>query len=227
MGKLSKNIVEGAKSIGGCALGIAISAGIGLLAIVLLKGGVSLADKIFPYLVKISTWVLLVLIFVLIPMAYFKKTKAYAGVGLYITSYFFGFSMWMYSALVVYVSWGLFVMFIGLFLFGVGVLPIAILASIFNGEWSVLGQLIYLIGLTYGSRIIGLRIVEKAEQETYPENSSLLNTGNYEGNVIEGEIVSEEETQTTKRFCSNCGNEIVASGNFCKFCGKTLNKENV
>jgi len=222
MGKFSENIIEGLKAIGGFILWIAIMVGLVFLGVVLLRGGLSLAEKILPYLISISNWVLLVLIFVLIPMAYFKKTKVYAGVGLFSISYFFGFTLWLYSALATYIFWGFLALIIGLFFLGLGVLPIAIVASIFKGEWSVLVNLIYLMALTYGSRIIGLRITEKAEQETYYENSSQLHPGNYEGNVIEGEIVSEEDTQTSKRFCNNCGNELASSGKFCRFCGKQI-----
>lgn len=219
----SSNIIEGIKSIGGSILGFAIMIGFIFLAVILLKGGISLADKIFPYLVKISNWVTLFLIFVLIPMAYFKKSRMYAGMGLYFASYFFGFSMWIYSALVAYIFWGFLALVIGLFLAGIGVLPIAILAAIFNGEWSILGSLVYMIALTYGARIIGMKIMQKAEDESYQEMPREIESGayQYEESISDAEIVNEGE-ERSKNYCSNCGNEISSSGNFCKFCGNKL-----
>lgn len=223
MNKTSSNIIEGIKSVGGSILGFAIMIGFVFLAIVLLKGGISLADKIFPYIVKISNWVTLFLILVLIPMAYFKKSRMYAGMGLFFTSYFFGFSMWIYSALVAYIFWGFFALIIGLFLAGIGVLPIAILAAIFNGEWSIFGNLIYMMALTYGARIIGTKIMEKAEEESYQEVPEKIESGvsQYEEVISDAEIIGDEQ-EDYKKYCSNCGNEISSLGNFCKFCGKNL-----
>jgi len=216
----SSSIIEGIKSMGAFILWIAVVIGFIFLAVILLKGGVSLADKIFPYLVKISNWVTLFLIFILIPMAYFKKTKMYAGIGLYSASYFFGFSMWIYSALVAYIFWGLFALIVGLFLAGIGVLPIAILASIFNGQWAIFLNLIYLMALTYGARIIGMKIMKKAEDESYIDASREIEavTYQYDEPIADAEIVNEEEVYG---FCE-CGQKVNPSSNFCKFCGRKI-----
>ena len=63
---------------------------------------------------------------------------------------------------------------IGIFLGGVGVVPIGMLAAIFNGEWGILGTLFMCIVLTYGSRAIGTMLVESSEIQS--ENSE-SNTG--------------------------------------------------
>jgi len=58
--------------------------------------------------------------------------------------------------------WGMFAVIVGLFIAGVGVVPIAILASLIHTEWLILIQLIILLGLTFGSRIWGAYIVENS-----------------------------------------------------------------
>ena len=57
--------------------------------------------------------------------------------------------------------------FIGLFLAGIGVVPIAIIATAIEGEWTVVGELIFLILLTYGSRYFGFKLAERADELEY------------------------------------------------------------
>ena len=64
----------------------------------------------------------------------------------------------------VYIEWGLFAVIIGLVLAGIGVIPIAILATIVEGQWGVLGNIGALIVLTIGLRIFGYWLVEKAAE---------------------------------------------------------------
>ena len=42
-------------------------------------------------------------------------------------------------------------------------MPVAILAALFHREWPVLGELIFSIVLTFGTRAFGLWMVSKAE----------------------------------------------------------------
>jgi hypothetical protein len=52
---------------------------------------------------------------------------------------------------------------------GVGVVPIAMLATLFHGQWSHLGELIVLVILTFGSRFFALWLEEKAKATVYLE----------------------------------------------------------
>jgi hypothetical protein len=62
--------------------------------------------------------------------------------------------------LLTYVIWGGFAVFIGLFLAGVGVVPVAMLATLLKGLWGPFGILIGLTILTFGTRIFGLSLSE-------------------------------------------------------------------
>ncbi len=158
---------EAIKSIGEFIIGIAIFVGLIFLVIILIGGGIALAVKIYPFLVKATTIITFLCILVFLVLAPFKKTRGWAGLIIYFASYLFGFSLWIYSALVAYVLWGLLALFIGLVIAGIGVLPVAFLAALFNGEWVIIGNLIYMIVLTYGSRLLGIYLVEKAEKEPW------------------------------------------------------------
>ena len=59
--------------------------------------------------------------------------------------------------------WGLGAVFIGLFLAGVGVVPIAILATLFSSMWGSLIEIALLIIMTFGSRMGALSLAESLE----------------------------------------------------------------
>lgn len=220
----TSSLIEAAKSIGGTILGIAVIVGLIFLGTILIKGGISLADKIFPFLVKATNFLTIILILILVPMSFFRKSRMYSGLGMYFSSYLFGFSMWIYSALIAYILWGLIALFIGLFLMGIGVLPIALLASLFHGEWTIFGNLVYMAILTYGSRMAGMKIAEKAERDSYQENSSEFYIENNERDYMDENITEAEIIEKTDNiYCSNCGKQILTQGNFCRYCGNKLN----
>ena len=62
--------------------------------------------------------------------------------------------------LLTWMLWGGFAVMIGLFLCGVGVVPMAMLATLFSGMWLELGLLFLAIVLTFGTRILGIVITE-------------------------------------------------------------------
>jgi len=145
----------------GCGiLVIAFFVTIALLIGLLIHGGAWLSAKLYPILKAIFGLTLVIALFVLIPIAIFKKTRLLAGNGMVISSFVFGLTLWVWSFLLTYSLWGGLGIFIGLFLFGVGIVPIAMLATLVNGMWSILGQLMLLAILTFGSRFFGIFLTE-------------------------------------------------------------------
>jgi len=59
--------------------------------------------------------------------------------------------------------WGWLAVIIGIFLGGIGVVPIGMLASIFNGRWDIFWTLLLTVVLTYGTRIIGYALANSAD----------------------------------------------------------------
>ena len=72
-------------------------------------------------------------------MALFRKTRGLAGEWLYVASIIFGLATWFLGASVTFYTWGWTGFLIGVFLAGVGVVPIGIAAAFFSLHDSSLG----------------------------------------------------------------------------------------
>ncbi|NOZ83903.1 MAG: DnaJ domain-containing protein [Epsilonproteobacteria bacterium] len=153
------------KNISWSILGFLFLIGIFLIAIMLLKGGLWLSTKIYPWLVIITNLALVVSIFILLPLSVLKKTRRIAGSGMILSSYAFGATLWVWSLLLTYTLWGGVALIIGLFIMGVGVVPIAMLATTLNTLWSQFGQLVLLLVMTIGARIFGTYLVISYEKQ--------------------------------------------------------------
>lgn len=152
------------ESIGGLVFGVAVFLGILFLVTFFVEGGVWLGDKILPWLFTLTWMVFGIDFLIVLPLGIFEKTKGISAVGLYISSYIYGLTLWFWALLITYFAWGFLAVFIGLFVLGIGVVPIAIVAAIFKGEWGTAGAVIVLVVLTYGSRSLGYYIAEKADE---------------------------------------------------------------
>jgi hypothetical protein len=62
--------------------------------------------------------------------------------------------------------WGYMALIIGLLLAGVGVWPVALIAALFHGEWSVVLELLVGLVLAFGTRFLGTTLMEAAETTT-------------------------------------------------------------
>jgi len=200
--KINK-IIETLKSVGYIILGISFLIGLILLTLFILRGVLWIGEKALPFLINFTNIFAAISVFIFIPMTFLKKTRMWGGFALQLSSFLFGLTLWIYSALVVYMLWGFFGLFIGLFLAGVGVLPVAALASLFNGEWLIIVNLVYMIILTFGARFLGFYILNKAEDNKCQ-------------NLDENYYLKAEET------CSHCGSKIKLGLNFCSKCGNKL-----
>ena len=161
------SIWEKLKGLGWGILGIAIPLILALFTVLFIYGGVQLSAKLYPILKVIFTVVFGIVLFVLIPLSIFRKTRGVSGIGILISSYIFGLTLWVWSFLLTYSLWGWLGLLIGLFVLGIGVMPIAILATLFKGMWSTFGQLISLVILTFGSRLFGIYLTENYERTRY------------------------------------------------------------
>ena len=151
------------KTIGVIAVVIAICLGLIFLAALFIKGGVWLSIKILPWL-SILMWIVFAFnVVVFLPLGIFKKTKAASGIGIYVSSYIYGLTLWLWGLLVTYMIWGKLAVFIGLFIYGVGVVPMAMIAAAIEGDWMTTGSISLLLLLTFGSRILGLYFIQKAD----------------------------------------------------------------
>ena len=158
---------EALKSIGSGIGGIIILCFILMIPAFFIWGGVKLSKFIIPWLMSISGIVFIINVLIFLPLAIFKTTRGFSGMGMMYSSIVYGVTLWIWGFLLTYILWGGLALIIGLFLMGVGVVPIAMLATMFNGMWSVFGQLIFLLFLTFGSRFFGAFLAGSAEEASY------------------------------------------------------------
>lgn len=154
------SIQSNLKNIGTYALGIVALLAIIAIPAIMIAGGVWIGEKILPWLMLLSVVALGVCIVVLGPLALIRSTRLWAGIGYFFASYVFGLTGWFMGLLLTWMLWGGFAVFVGLVLLGVGVIPIAMLATLFKGMWAELGLLILSVVLTYGLRILGMQLSE-------------------------------------------------------------------
>lgn len=124
-------------------------------------GAAWVGAKLLPWL-WFFTWVALVtVIFVLLPLAIPRTTRSFAGMGIFIASYVFGVTLWVTGLELTLTIWGIEAVIIGVVLGGVGVVPIAMLATLIHGQWLWLSALILLTIATFGCRGGALTLAEK------------------------------------------------------------------
>jgi hypothetical protein len=135
-----------------------------LLVLTFVKGSVWIGQKLYPGLSFISETALVCVVVLFVPLAAFKRTRAFAGLGIFAASYVFGLMLWVWSLILTYKLWGIFAVILGLFLAGIGIVPVALLAVLFNGQWGTLSELILLMIFVPMSRSFGLYLAAKAAQ---------------------------------------------------------------
>ena len=160
---------EKIKGAGTFVLGLGFIVLMALIVGLFIHGGAWLGAKVYPWLVSISLITLVVTVLVLFPLSLIHRARGFASVSLLIASYVFGLSLWVWGLLLTYHLWGAGAVFLGLFLFGIGVVPIAMLATLFNGMWPQLGELVILTVLVLGVRAYSMYVAQKADQEAYGE----------------------------------------------------------
>lgn len=133
------------------------------------EGLAGFAVKVYSVMLPISWLGLLFVVLVLLPMALFKSTRGKAGVGLFTASWLFGITTWMLGAAVTFATYGIGGFILGLLLFGVGVVPIAIFAAFFKLHATGLGvSLIVMSIIVYVCRAGGTALTEKADDLRTP-----------------------------------------------------------
>ncbi len=160
MGIKNMSVKSTVSNIGVYALGLVIMLAFLALPVLFIVGGVLVAEKILPLLMLLSMLALAFNIVILLPLALIPPTRPWAGLGFLISSYVFGLTGWFMGLLLTWILWGGLAVIIGLFILGIGVVPIAMLATLFNGMWIELGLLCLAVLLTFGLRILGTILIE-------------------------------------------------------------------
>jgi len=133
----------------------------GFALFLLIISGTAIAAKILPWLMLISFLFFGVNVVIFLPLALIPRTRVWGGLGFFISSYIFGLTAWFLGLLTTLIIWGVWPVIIGLFIMGVGVVPIGIVASLFNGYWTEVLVLVLSMILTFGLRVLGFWLMGK------------------------------------------------------------------
>lgn len=128
-----------------------------LLLIAIIVGAGYLSEQILPLLLEFVVPLLAVSVFILVPLSFFDSTREQAGKMLYVSSFLYGICAWLLSFVITLEFWGVFAVILGFVLLGIGIVPIGILAALFNAQWEVLLNIAFLLMLTFGVRRFALR----------------------------------------------------------------------
>lgn len=150
-------------SITGFAIVVGACALIGVLGWIFITGATKFAEIALPWLIILSAASLAICVAILSPLSLFKTLRKWTGNGFVFISYVFGINGWCLGVLLTWSIWGKTALFFGLFLAGVGVVPIALLATLLKGKWLEFCSLLACLLLTFGSRIFGAWLVTKSE----------------------------------------------------------------
>ena len=124
---------------------------------------VRFAVTAYTFLLPIAWLLVAISVVVLGPMALFRRTRPAAGTGLFLASYIFGLTTWFLAAAVTFATYGWIGFLLGLFLAGVGVVPIAIFAAFVSLGAAELGiSLIVMTIIVFAARGAGLTLAQNA-----------------------------------------------------------------
>jgi hypothetical protein len=105
-----------------------------VVALFLITWGIKLIAFLIPWY-SVGVAISLVTIFpISLLLLIFKKTREWGGLGLYITSQFWGLYIWMVCVLYA-VAISYFWTFVGVCFMGVGVIPVAFVQMLFHRDW--------------------------------------------------------------------------------------------
>jgi hypothetical protein len=121
-----------------------------------------LFGKIYPVVSDLALLIFLFDLIIALPISFFRKARVLSGNTILYSSWVFGLQLWLSGLMLTWQIWGLGVALLGILFLGVGVVPIAMLATLFNGKWFELLQLILSLVLVFGSRLLGAYIVSKS-----------------------------------------------------------------
>jgi hypothetical protein len=156
---------EKLKALGGFVVGVAAMILIGVIVALFLRGSAWVSEKALPILTAIGALTFIPLILIGVPLSVFRKCRPFCAAIFVYWSYLCGLCLWMTSLLVTINLWGYIAAIIGLFMAGIGVFPIAVIACMFKGEWSIFFQLVVQFVLLFAARIYGFYLAGKAKEE--------------------------------------------------------------
>jgi len=135
-----------------------------------LRGVVWASQSTLVWLIHAAQIAFALCVLVFLPFCIFKKTRGFAGFGFHMASYVFGTELLAYSCIVAFTIWGYTGLIFGLFLGGVGVVPVALFAALYAAvrhqtQWGLSGDILLMIILTVITWHLGVYLMACAGRE--------------------------------------------------------------
>jgi hypothetical protein len=121
--------------------------------------------RILGWLNNASLWAIGAAIVGCIPSIFSRRIRPLSGFVLTICTWIWGPTLWLWSAVTVYLNWGLFWLLFGLFLGGVGVVPVAFVRLLFARRWEDFFVLTFQIILVWGGRLLAAKMTQAHSEE--------------------------------------------------------------
>lgn len=116
------------------------------------------------FLTALTSLSYLVCVFVLVPLLIFRRTRHIAAYGFLTSSFIVGAHLWFLSLMVTLDTWGWPAAVIGLLFLGVGIYPVAIVATVLASLWYPLGLLVSEGLITLVLRTVGYWFLTPTEE---------------------------------------------------------------
>jgi hypothetical protein len=219
---------ERLKSAGGCLIWVILLVGVYAIAALLLHGAAYLSDKLLPTFVRASGWTFAISLVLLLPLSALSRTRVPAACGIYLASYLFGITLWMEGLLNTLDIWGGIGVFIGLFLLGLGVVPIGLLAALTHGLWWNFFDMVFLAVLAFGARSYAMaRLAADDIAGTPTETTSEPEEDFWDHRLpLPEEPEAPEPPNATAAsryvYCGACKVRVGRADTSCKRCGQIL-----
>jgi hypothetical protein len=149
-------------SLGYILVGIAIMVIVGVLCCLFFLGAAWVGDKILPILNLIVVIAFFLILVFGSPLLFFCSVRHIPGQAWIYWSYACAVSLWFCSLIVTLQLWGVIAAIIGMLLGGIGIFPVAVLAAMIKGEWSIFWQLMLSFALVIGAQFFGTLMIKKS-----------------------------------------------------------------
>jgi hypothetical protein len=160
------NCGETLKNVGIGLGGLLIMAGLFGVGTIFIVGATAASLWVREWMPVVFWSSLLIAFFILGPLSLIPPARFIAANGFVIASTVFAAMMWVCGLGVTYEAWGMGGVIIGLVFAGVGIVPVAMLAALLQGEWQALIVFVIFIVLTFGFRALGLWLAKKVDERT-------------------------------------------------------------
>ena len=158
------NFGETRKNVGIALGGLCVMAALFCLGMIFIVGATAVSFWVKEWLPYVFWINLLIAFFILGPLSLIPPARFTAANGFLIASIVFGVMIWVCGLGVTYEALGLGGVIIGLVFAGVGIVPVAMLAALLQGEWQALIGFVILLVLTFGLRALGLWVAKKVDE---------------------------------------------------------------